>query len=445
MFILITATLPTIQQMLDMFGLQAQPLSQLPSSQLSSQKTQSSTNSFRESASKLAEHCLNLPYGKNTVESSDDEFMDAQSNQGDRADQADQEVVEAVWELEFVHPNMDDCTLAINEEACWTKQRTLPTQNGIKTGYRCKHVKRRGKQCSAGIYTIHNFEPNNTAVKLFRKNLAHDHGTNENRVTAISDEVKKNIIRLFELGYRPKGIMYQLQQDPENVVPNIDRVRNVIEVYKQQKYGKSNVTMNDLQKFYNDHSAIPIDDDEAFVTGFQRSNVEDDDKWFRLFITTKRLLMNSIKAECMHADGTYKLNVQNYPILSVGTTDMEQRLHLLGLAISTYERAEDYEFMFDTIQDAMRKVSNNDVIKPRALMADGAAAIHNGFRKSFAHIENKRVLMCWYHVLHNVNKQKFRKPKNKDAIKRDLYSIHFLYSEELFDEAMKLFREKWSV
>lgn len=439
--------------MLDMFGLQSQlppsqsqlpPIrSQLPPSQLPSKKTQSSTVSLKETADSLAEDCLNRPCGKNTGEdSSDDEFMAEQPAQ---PAQNEPEMVEVVWLLEFVYPNMNDCQKAIDKEDCWTKHKTLSTANGTKTGYRCKHVKRRGKQCSAGIYTIHGFDPNSSAVRLYRKNLAHDHGTSENQVTAISDEMKAKIIDMYGRGEKPKGIMYQLQRDPENIVPSMDRLRNVIEMYKLQKYGKSNVTMNDLQKFYDRHSAIPIDEDQAFVAGFQRSNAGDVNNWFRLFATTKRLLLNSINADCIHADGTYKLNIQNYPILTVGTTDKTQRFHLLGMAVVAHERTEDYQFIFDAVQDTIQKITIDKNIAPRVLMADAAAAIHNGYRSAFAHIQNKRVMMCWYHVLFNVNKQKFRNQKNKDEIKKDLNRIHFLNSEEKFDEAMKLFVVKWSV
>lgn len=78
-------------------------------------------------------------------------------------------------------------------------------------------------------------------------------------------------------------------------------------------------------------------------------------------------------------------------------------------------------------------------------MAEAAAAIHNGNRASFANIENKRVMMCWYHVLFNVNKQKFHNQKDKEETKKDLSRIHFLSSEKEFDEAIKLFAEKWAV
>lgn len=390
----------------------------------------------------ISEECLNQPYGlipNDHDDDSNDEFQDAQS---EPEGQPGEEAVEVYWNLEYTFPNLDDCMYAINEDECWTKQKVLYTTNGTKTGYRCKHVKRRGKQCSAGIYTIHDFEPNNTAVRLYRKNLSHDHGTNANQVTALSDVIKQQIIQLYDTGLKPKGILYRLQQDPENVVPSIDRIRNVIEMHKLKKYGKSNMTMNELQTFCNAHSAIPDDDDTAFVAAFERSRIEDDEKWFRLFITTKRLLINSIKAACIHADGTYKMNIQNFPVLTIGTTDKDQTFHLLGLGISTHERAEDYGFLFDTVQRTIQRITNS-AISSRVLMADGAAAIHNGFQESFAHLENLRIMMCWYHVLYNVNKQKFRSPENKELIKKDLTNIHYLCSEELFDQAFELFVKKW--
>lgn len=201
--------------MLDMFGLQSQPppsqlqflpprRSHMPQSQYST-SSQGTSASVKETVDSLAEDCLNRPVGKSTEDDSSDDEPIVQPVEQETA-----EAVEVVWLLNHTYANMDECKEAIDEEDCWTKSKTLLTANGIKTGYRCKRVKRRGKQCSAGIYTIHDFDPTSTAVRLYRKNLAHDHGTSENRVTAITKQMKEKIIYMYEQHDKPKSIMYKL-------------------------------------------------------------------------------------------------------------------------------------------------------------------------------------------------------------------------------------------
>lgn len=79
------------------------------------------------------------------------------------------------WKMERIFANMDEAQTFIEAESCWSKTKTLFTKNGKKILFRCNKVKKRAPQCTAGIYFICDFEPNNVSVKLFRKNLIHNH------------------------------------------------------------------------------------------------------------------------------------------------------------------------------------------------------------------------------------------------------------------------------
>lgn len=106
----------------------------------------------------------------------------------------------------------------------------------------------------------------------------------------------------------------------------------------------------------------------------------------------------------IHADATYKMTIQNYPILVFGTTDQDSvhYFHLLGIMVSRYERAEDFEFGFKTIRDTIA-ISFEHLFEPEALMSDAAGAIKNGFKAVYG--EDKLDLTCFAHVMMAINKQ----------------------------------------
>lgn len=101
--------------------------------------------------------------------------------------------------------------------------------------------------------------------------------------------------------------------------------------------------------------------------------------WVRFMVTTKRLLQNAAKSQIIHADATYKMIVQKYPVLVFGTSDLdnEQHFHLYGIMVSKFERSDDFAFGFNAIKDGIQSVANI-LFEPKYLMADAAGAIHAG-------------------------------------------------------------------
>ena len=60
------------------------------------------------------------------------------------------------------------------------------------------------------------------------------------------------------------------------------------------------------------------------------------------------------------SDATYKIIVEGYPILTIGTTDQCRSFHPFGFAIVFREREEDFEFMFNAVKSAVKSTSSND-------------------------------------------------------------------------------------
>lgn len=165
--------------------------------------------------------------------------------------------------------------------------------------------------------------------------------------------------------------------------------------------------MADLVKFCDENMNIPDDLDVAFIIDFARSSREEiTNKWFRFFVSTKRLFQTTIDAECIHADATYRIMIEQYPLTVIGVTDKSQSFNLFGLGISTHETAEDYRFMIDAVKIGMMRLLNR-CIQPRCLVSDAAPAIRNGFKISFPNASS--TIMCFAHVMSNAVKQTFKK------------------------------------
>lgn len=80
-------------------------------------------------------------------------------------------------------------------------------------------------------------------------------------------------------------------------------------------------------------------------------------------------------------------------------------------------------------------------MRPLALICDAAGAIKNGYIASFGIPE--KIIMCFAHVMMNVQKLKFNNQDNKELMKQDIRELQFLCSEQFFDIGSRLFVQKW--
>ncbi len=92
------------------------------------------------------------------------------------------------------------------------------------------------------------------------------------------------------------------------------------------------------------------------------------------FISIKRLFNIDSISTRLRADATYKLNWQGFPVLIVGTSDYDRKLHPFGLALCNGEKQQDFEFIFNRICDGVEKFSELK-FTPEVLVADGSGAI----------------------------------------------------------------------
>ena len=129
-------------------------------------------------------------------------------------------------------------------------------------------------------------------------------------------------------------------------------------------------------------------DDEDLEDNEEETN----ERIFRFFLSSVRLLNVASVATHINADATYKLVWQGFPVLVIGTTDLNKSFHPFGLAVCSNEQTKDFEFIFKAVQIGMEKINKN-LLKSEALVSDAADAIKNGFKNVFGNPFNH--VMCW--------------------------------------------------
>ena len=80
----------------------------------------------------------------------------------------------------------------------------------------------------------------------------------------------------------------------------------------------------------------------------------------RVFLSTTKLLATTALGDRIHADGTYKLIWQGFPVIEVYTKDA-RRSFVLGHLLR--ETVKDYQFAFDTIDQYYRQQKTTFSIK----------------------------------------------------------------------------------
>ncbi len=295
------------------------------------------------------------------------------------------------WRLEKTFESKDAMNEFLAKENWWSYRSRNPCSEGTKFLYRCNKVMRNSKQqCEAGIYIVHsdNFDADGatTSYLLYRKSALHTHRKSPAYKQRVSERVKKTIIQQFENGRKPKKISYSILSDssiPMKEKPSYKQVRQIISNFINSGSGSSPLTMRKLTDFVKEHMKKPNGEDEAFIVKFERSpKQQKTDKYFRLFISTIRLLRNAAESTLVHADATHKVTTEKMPLIATGVTDRNNKFHFAGMTLANHEKQADYMVTFDGLKRGVALASKK-TFEPKVLVSDGDAAIHNAYFSVF--------------------------------------------------------------
>lgn len=288
---------------------------------------------------------------------------------------------------------------------------------------------------------------NKLEIQLLSNGHEHDHDKLlEGTAPPPSDEMKEFITGLFKCGTIKIA----------DVIRHIDYARDVNKLfateinptnrqieYMLRKYRDAEtprmVKLGDLMSWCDENKEAPSDQNKAFVIGSDSSKVENDLRFG--FVLSTLFLLNILKDKkkiCI--DATYKINWLGFPLMVLGTIDRAKRFHPLVYACCSHEATLDYEFIFESVKNAIKKHTHCK-FEPEIVIADGSNAIRNAFFNSFK--SAKLHVMCYAHVLRNCSKQPFVSKTNKSLIFEDIRKMHLAPNKSTFTMMSKLFCAKW--
>ncbi|CAF4494856.1 unnamed protein product, partial [Rotaria magnacalcarata] len=182
------------------------------------------------------------------------------------------------------------------------------------------------------------------------------------------------------LKLKPKAII-EVLHECGITTPSIHQLNNFLRTIKSTKLDPTSISLGEIEQWcLKSSQSIPESDDAPFFASYQIIYDDDGDineNNFRFFITIKRLLQTASISKKIHADATYKLVWQGFPVLIIGATDLDRHFHLFGMAICSNEATQDFRFIFRALQKGMKKL-NLEEIDPDFLIADDADAIRVG-------------------------------------------------------------------
>lgn len=352
--------------------------------------------------------------------------------------------IEHTWVADnMVFQTLKDAMEAIGIENIWSKIRTHTVEEGRKIYFRCKKVKLRGRPCTSAMYLL--LESNSTQVRVFRTLEQHDHDDHKARAAepGIKPDIKSEISRLFNQHTKPKA-MLRILGEAGLEVPSKSQLCNYLSLLKKNKYGPTTISLGELVIWLEAHRKVPENPHQSFVLDYNTDDV-DDQATFKFVISTKHLISQLDLAKNVHADSTYKLVWQGFPVLIIGTTDRDLHFHVVALAVTTTEQTSDFQFFFQAILDASVLYCSK-AFEPEVLICDAAGAIHVGFKCVFG--EKPAIRMCWAHVKMNVRKNVSRFCHDKTiqaSILTDVDCLQLASSPLVFEKASNAFLQKWQI
>lgn len=316
-----------------------------------------------------------------------------------------------------------------------------------KINFRCGKVKQKSKvQCEAKRRIVQSSSTTDFVVES--NGVPHTCGTIDacHLTKTISNEMKEMIVDCAQNHMTPKYIISHIDSLRKNNglflnedTPNIASIYYILKVAHSEKTPKI-LYLGELIEWAEMNMDAPDDLDKPFVIGFDHSD-EAENLSFRLVVTTKRLLLHCTNITHLCVDATHKLTWHDYPFMVIGTVDQNKKFHPLCFALCTQETTKDFEFIFETLSNSVKKHTEGE-LKPHILISDASNAIRNAFMSVFPLAV--LMIMCYVHVLRNVTKHKEKyKKENKSEIFKDIEMLHQSSSAKVFQILGRLFLKKW--
>ena len=120
----------------------------------------------------------------------------------------------------------------------------------------------------------------------------------------------------------------------------------------KRKYGNTTMNYTELSAWCESHTDVPGDDDEPYVIDWVSSA---DKGYFRVQLTTRKLLGMAAKSDVVHLDATHKLNWNGCPVLITGVSDRQGKFFPTLYSVTSSETTDDYAALLLCLKRAMEQ------------------------------------------------------------------------------------------
>jgi hypothetical protein len=274
---------------------------------------------------------------------------------------------------------------------------------------------------------------------------------------AIIDLIEKN---KFTKNFGAKRIISELRSlsyvDTE--IPSRSQISNKLSYYRKNKFKFNNEISpleEKLRRFIftgDEHDCQPFvyfytkDESQRLILGDGS-----DDHPFVSGLTSKKMLSvinTAIQYQNMckivlHIDCTFKCNDNEFPVLVIGITDVQQQFHPLSINVISHRDSDTYYRAFEEFKLLLRLIYPDVEFSPDFIMTDCDDSERKAALLSFPMTTH---LMCFFHVQKNV-KEHLRKQSKaiQEQYKKDVQDLHESIDQKEYDSKYQEIFNKWSV
>lgn len=380
----------------------------------------------------------------------DDENLPDADNDAEETDQKRKRKKHASynWVRDKTFSTFEEATQYLEQLKFVKFKDTESDRLGMKFYYKCKLVPKDRPVWCARQYMIHCPHDNSDNI-VYHNDLKHNHDelnanqTKKKMSDAMLDFVR-NLFNMHTTQYASIVRHIENARKNQNMFtnennPTKDQIAYRLKLFRDSEI-KPVVNVGDLIKWCQDHSTAPDEPHTPFVIDHWREKNNGNGVQFRFVFTTLFLLNFFKNVEKVCIDSTYKLNWNGFPLTILGTVDKQKKFHPIAFACTTHETADDYSFVFNSVKTKIKQCFATD-FQPSTLISDAADAIRNAFYRVFPNATMD--IMCFAHVLRNVEKRTFQSKNNKKLIKDDIMLLQQASDKQTFDAMSKLFCAKW--
>ena len=176
----------------------------------------------------------------------------------------------------------------------------------------------------------------------------------------------------------------------------------------------------DCKKFVNF-----LENNEAF---YRLVTLEEDQSLTKLFFSTKLMFENfQDYGEILIVDTTYNTNYYSAPLFILSGVNNNYGNILFGIALINDETGSTYSWVLTQFKDIMKK-------DPLLIISDSDPSLIEAINKVYPFVSHR---LCSWHILRNLHKKFNFLPEENQEIKKRIFSLPFLRSQEQFEDYEK--------